>query len=129
MTSTEESHLHLEECIAALNEAWRILQLLKTVQNKSAIDGAAYRYALIAYARPYTRSDGEHKKGRNPYLLDEPKLSSQDIVLHKRIIDLRHQVLAHSDLTIKDASVYVDRYGGVPQAIICSNSDPVFPEI
>ena len=129
MTSNEESHLHLEECISALNEAWRILQQLKSSTAKSPIHYAAYRYALIAYARPYTRSDGEHKKGRNPYCLKEPKLSPQDIILHKSIIDLRHHVLAHSDLTIKDARVYVDRFGGLPQAIISSNCDPVCPEI
>ena len=129
MTPKEEQHVHLEECIWSLNEAWSILQALRATTDKTAIHAAAFRYALVAYARPYTRSDGEHKKGRDPYILQAPKLTPQDVALHGQILDLRRQVLAHSDLTVKQASVYVGRYAGHARTIIASNSLPSFPDI
>lgn len=129
MTPKEEQHAHLEECIGSLNEAWTILQALRATTEKTAIHAAAFRYALVAYARPYTRSDGEHRKGRDPYILQAPNLTPQEVELHGQIINLRSQVLAHSDLTVKQASVYVGRYAGDASTIIVSNSLPSFPDI
>jgi hypothetical protein len=129
MTPKEEQHVHLEECIWSLNEAWRILKELRATTQKTALHAAAFRYALVAYTRPYTRSDCEHRKGRNAYLLPDPKLTPHEVALHEQILNLRHQVLAHSDLTIKQAAVYVGRCGDKPRTIIASNSLPAFPEI
>ena len=129
MTPTQEHYVHFEECICSLNEAWRILQDLRATTDRTAVHVAAFRFALVAYARPYTRSDGEHRYGRNAYTLPVPKLSPEGLSLHQQILDLSRQVLAHSDLTVKQASVYVGRYGGQASACITSNCLPVFPEI
>jgi hypothetical protein len=129
MTPAEENFVHLDECIRNLNEAWYILQEIRAVTKGTAIHAAAFRYALIAYARPYTSSDGEHQKGRKAYKLSLPKLSTEEQKLHNQIIDLRHKVLAHSELIVKQAKVYAGRYGGRAKAIIVSNGLPQFPEI
>ncbi len=129
MTPQEEQYVHLEECIWSFNEAWRILNEVRAATTKTAIHAAAYRYALVAYARPYTRSDGEHKKGRNPYLLSPLPLTAEDDALHHQILNLRRQVLAHSDLTVKQAAVYPARFGGQASICVASNSIPTFPEI
>lgn len=129
MTPEEEAHLHLEECINGLNESWSILQELRSANANSAIFAGAYRYALIAYTRPYTRSDGEHKKGRSGYIRPKPNLSQEELTLHQRIIDLRHDFLAHADLDAMKASVYVGRFGGVAQSIIGYSAVPDFPQI
>jgi hypothetical protein len=67
----------------------------------------AVAFALVQYAKPYTRSDGAHKHGRQGYALPEPEFSADDLELHRRMLNLRRQVLTHSDLTLKEASVYV----------------------
>lgn len=129
MTPKVEQYVHLEECIRSLDEAWGILHDIQATTLRTAIQAAAYRYALVAYARPYTRSDGEHKKGRDPYVLPTPTLTPEDEILHQRILDLRKHVLAHSDINVKKANVYVGRYGGRAHVCIASNSLPDFPAI
>jgi hypothetical protein len=128
MSPAEENFVHLDECVRSLNEAWHILQEIRVATNRTAIHSAAFRYALIAYARPYTRSDGEHQKGRKAYKLAPPMLSKEELLLHDQILDLRHKVLAHSELIVKQASIYVGRYGGLAKANIATNGHPQFPE-
>ena len=129
MSPAEENFVHIDECVRSLNEAWYVLQEIRAVTKGTAIHAAAFRYALIAYARPYTRSDGEHQKGRKAYKLARPKLLTEELLLHDQIIDLRHKVLAHSEIIVKQAKVYAGRYGGRAKAIIVSNGLPEFPEI
>ncbi len=129
MTANEEHYVHYVECIDSLNRAWAILQDLRMSEHKTAIHAAAFRYALVEYAKSYTRSDGIHKHGRNAYKLAEPTLSPGDLSLHRRILDLRNQVLAHSDLTLKEAVVYLGRYGGRASVGLASDGRPPFPGI
>ncbi|MEY3898175.1 MAG: hypothetical protein RLZZ214_3696 [Verrucomicrobiota bacterium] len=132
MTTKQEEYVHYDECIASLNRAWWILQKLRETQQRDAITAAAFRFALVEYAKPYTSSDGVHRnrKNRNSYkLLPPPSLSTEDLKLHKHILTLRDQVLAHSDLTWKDAAVYINRYGGELHAIIASNKELLIPDI
>lgn len=132
MTTKQEEYLHYDECIASLNRAWWILQKLRETQQRDAITASAFRFALVEYAKPYTGSDGVHRnrKKRNSYkLLPPPGLSAEDLELHTYILTLRDQVLAHSDLTWKDAAVYINRYGGDLHAIIASNKELPLPDI
>jgi hypothetical protein len=131
MTTSEEEYVHYVECIDSLNRAWWILQELRTTQPKNAITAAAFRLALVEYAKPYKGSDGIHRnrKKRNSYILPTPCLSAEDLALHKQILDLRDQVLAHSDLTLKEAVVYLSRYGGQLSVGIASNSPLPLPDI
>lgn len=129
MTATEEEYVHYVECIDSLNRAWWILQELRATKQKNAITAAAFRFALVEYAKPYTGSDGIHqnRKKRNSYKLRPPSLSAEDLALHQQILDLRDQVLAHSDLTWKEAIVYPGMYGG--HFGIMSNGPLPLPDI
>ncbi len=127
MTPAEEHYVHFAECIESLTSAWRILKELESAP-RGVIRAAAYRMALVEYAKPYKRSDGAHKRGRDGYLLPAPPLTSAELTLHNQILDLRDQVLAHSDLTLKDARVHASRVQGHPFVAIGSNQMPSFPD-
>jgi hypothetical protein len=128
MTPAEERYVHYVECIQSLNTAWRILGELTTVEP-GVIRAAAYRMALIEYAKPYKASFGIHTRGARPYVLKPPpQLSAEDLALHQRILDLRDQLLAHSDLTLKDAVVYASRVRDKPLVAIASSYAPSLPD-
>lgn len=126
MTPAEEHYVHFTECIESLTSAWRILKELHSVAP-GVIRAAAYRMALVEYAKPYKASYGAHKRGRQGYVLPAPSLVSEDLALHTQVLDLRDQVLAHSDLTLKDARVYASRVRGQPLVAIGANQLPSFP--
>ena len=132
MTPEDETYIHLDECIRSLNEAWYVAQEVRRTAQKSAITAAAYRYALVAYARPYTNADGIHRnrKNRNAYKRKTPEgLATEEIALHDEILRLRDKILAHSDLTVKDAKLYVGPYGSKSKAVIGSNIQPSLPDV
>jgi len=129
MTPTEERYVHFVECIQSLNTAWRILGELTTVEP-GVVRGAAYRMALVEYAKPYKASFGVHSRGARPYVLTPPsQLSSEDLALHARILQLRDQLLAHSDLTLKEAAVYASRVHDKPLVSIAYSYPPSFPDV
>ena len=123
MTPAEEDFVHYVESIESLNRAWTILQDLGTVEKPSALHAAAFRLALVQYARPYTRSDGTHARRKLP----APQLPPDLLAVHQKILDLRDQVLAHSDLTIKQAQLHLYSCAGKPHYIISSNCGDEFP--
>jgi hypothetical protein len=124
MTPNEEAYVHYAECINSLNCAWHVLCELRAIDRKTAIHAAAFRFALVEYAKPYTRSDGTFKR----YRLPPPSLPVELLALHQQILDLRDQVLAHSDLTLKEAQVYIASHGDHPLVGVASNSLPTFPD-
>ncbi len=117
MNENEESFIHYAECIDSLNRAWSILHDLRNVNGPSAFHAAAFRYALIEYAKPYTRSDGTMRKRK----LVLPQLSPAHRELHQKILNLRNQVLAHCDLTLKQAKLHIFSVGNAPRYLIASN--------
>jgi hypothetical protein len=116
MTAEHKDFVHYVDCIDSLNRAWSILQDLGKVEHPTAAHAAAFRFALIEYAKPYTRSDGFHGRRKLPPP-DVPEL----LALHKEILDLRDKVLAHSDLTLKQAQLHLHSFNGKPYYIISSN--------
>lgn len=128
MTPNEEAYVHYAECINSLNCAWHVLCELRAIDRKTAIHAAAYRFALIEYAKPYTRSDGTFKSGRNAYKLPPPNLPDESLVLHQQILDLRDQVLAHTDITLKDAQILIASHRDHTFVAVMSNSLPAFPD-
>ncbi len=129
MTTAEEEYVHYTGCCDSLNSTWRILQELLPVEKKAVIYDAAFRFALIEYAKPYKRSDGAHRKGRNGYVLPTPKLPADELVLHKQILDLRDKLLAHSDLTLKGAMVSLARFDGRASICIAQNGPLPLPDL
>ena len=130
MTTSEEQYIHYAECCDSLSRAWLILQDLGgTTDQRATIYDAAFRFALIEYAKPYKRSYGTDKRKRDPHKLPQPILPPKDIELHQQILDLRDQVLAHSDLTWKEAVLSARRFNGRPHAVIGGNSPLSLPDI
>lgn len=116
MSAEYEDFIHYVDCIDSLNRAWSILQDLGKVEQPSAVHAAAFRFALIEYAKPYTRFDGFHGRRK----LSPPNVPEL-LTLHQEILDLRDQVLAHTDLTVKQAQLHLHSFNGKPYYIISSN--------
>jgi hypothetical protein len=111
MTQREENeiYIHFVICIQNLNGAWVILQQIKEGKGESGspvLVAAAFRFALIEYAKPYLRSRGTEVRN---HLLNERFIPSQHIALHRRLVSARNQIHAHSDLTVLDAKLYVEK--------------------
>jgi len=81
--------------------------------------------ALVEYAKPFKQS---HGTGNRRHSLRFPSLSSDDAALHQQLLNLRDQVLAHSDLTVKDAKLYLGQVGEKIMPLIVSNTTPQLPE-
>ena len=137
MTAKEERYVHYVQCCESLNTARCVLLELRTTDKtkRTAIHAAAFRFALVEYAKPYIASrgihssDGSQQKKKKAYKLGPPTLLTEDLTLHKQILDLRDQVLAHSDMTLKDAHVSFARYGGQANVSIGGNCPLPLPDI
>lgn len=103
MTRDEETYVHFVSSSDDLNEAWRILGEIKKAPENPLVS-AAFRYALVAYARPYVSSRGDHSSS---YKLDERFIPLAQRELHRKLIAARHQIHAHSDLTVREAKLHV----------------------
>jgi hypothetical protein len=119
MKDQEERYIHFMNCIQSLNEALRILKSIKQ-ESGNPLVGPAFKFALILYSKPYTTARGNIKAR---YSLGLEHVPTEHQELHKEILAARHQILAHSDLTVEDAQIYVfenknGRYVGVSKNII-----------
>jgi hypothetical protein len=118
MTNQEENFIHFVSCIKWLNTAWWILSEIKAEQGKgNQLAGAAFRFALIEYCKPYKNSRGTTRKN---FKLDMLYIPTHLHPLHKRIVDSRDQIHAHSDLKVTDAKLHIhesqgQRYTLTPQ--------------
>jgi hypothetical protein len=109
MTEKEEEYLYFVSSLDVLNNAWLILQEIKKCKGSSLL-GSAFQFALIEYSKPYKVSIGTvlNSKGKpTSYKLDESYIPDEYIELHKRILDARDQFHAHSDLTVREARLWV----------------------
>ena len=116
MTEQEENFIYFTLCIEWLNNAWRLLQAIQ-MQPKNQLGGAAFRFALIEYCKPYKPSRGSSKQ----FKLDTSLISPVHIALHNRIIASRDQVHAHSDLTVMEAKLHVHEIMGLRYTQISQN--------
>ncbi|WP_158704627.1 hypothetical protein [Ectopseudomonas mendocina] len=125
MTPNDEDYVYFQECLIRLNRAWEIICKLQSTEPRDIIWGAAYQMAIIEYAKPYKESRGT-KKWR--YILPLQNLTETDRLLHDRLLSLRDTFLAHSDITIKDAKVFVGSISENPLPLIISNTEPEMPQ-
>ena len=63
MTDQEEEFVHFVSCIASLNNAWRLINSIKS-ESGNRLVGPAFRYALVEYSKPYRESRGSRRKRR-----------------------------------------------------------------
>ena len=109
MSEQEEKYLHFVSCIDDLNNAWRLLQEIKKCGGNSLVD-VAFQFALIQYSKSYKCAYGSvlNSKGKpTSYKLDESHIPINYAELHSRIISGRDQIHAHSDLTVREAKLYI----------------------
>ena len=122
MTEVEERYVHFVSCIEWLNEAWALLGELRG-NTGAKFAGAAFRFALIQYAKPYKVSHGTQ---RRKLKLDDQFVPAKRRALHERIISRRDQLHAHTDLTVSDAVLYVGEFQGDKRAVLSRNHiDPL----
>jgi len=121
MNSTTEQHeeyIHLESSIDDLNRAWIILnEILKPTIGLLVI--SAFQFAIIEYAKPYLKARGKLRD----YKLDDSCVPSEHKNLHQKLLKMRNTIIAHSDLTIRDAHLHVvdmpsGRFVGTAQNVI-----------
>jgi hypothetical protein len=103
MTHGEEQYIHFASCMDDLNYAWSVLREVREAPD-GFLSGAAFRFALIAYARPYRCSRGEI---RSNYKLDDRFVPIENRELHCRILLARDKTQAHSDIAVKEARLHV----------------------
>lgn len=99
LSPEEERFHHLATCISRLHSALETLRTIKAASPDNPLIPPAFRFALVEYTIPFTRSDGQLKK----YTLDDKYVPPEYLDLHKRIVTARHTVHAHSDLKIMSA--------------------------
>jgi hypothetical protein len=105
MTPQEERYVHFVSSIDNLHKAWHILQEIREYKG-SPLVGPAFQFALVEYSKPYRNSRGTVGKGvKNK--LEDVHIPAKHRELHKRILAARDQIHAHSDLTVKEAKLYV----------------------
>lgn len=122
MTLQEEEYIHFVSSIEDLNRAWGILQEIRKSKDSKLVR-PAFQFALIEYSKPYVSSYGTAKKCHK---LKDDYVPAKYHELHRRILTMRDQILAHSDLTVKEASLYVSKTasGKYPPAIVQNVIDP-----
>jgi hypothetical protein len=105
----EEFH-HLVTCALAV---------LRTIRDVSEhpLAAPAFRYALVEYATPYTRSDGQ--SGRR-FELNNRFVPPEFIELHRRILTARNQIHAHADLRPMQARLTISQAPPGPSISILS---------
>lgn len=122
----DEEYVHYQESITSLNRAWRTLCELEKAPSGNAIWSAAYRMLIVEYCKPFTVSQiNESKRHKLP----PPSLTDDCKKLHARLLDLRNQVMAHSDLTVLDTNVCYDQTAEFPVPLIVKNVLDNFPSV
>lgn len=125
MARDDDAYIHFQECLTSLNRAWAILGKLDGSDVDPVLWTASYHMALIEYAKPFKESRGSNRRRHS---LTLPTLSADDTALHSQLLALRDQVLAHSDLTVKDAKLYPGEVGGKVMPFIASNTAAPLPK-
>lgn len=122
----DEEYIHFQESITSLNRAWRTLCELEKCEPGNAVWSAAYRMVVVECCKPFTKSQINDKER---YKLPFPDVPDESKLQHEKLLMLRHQVMAHSDLSVLDASVSYDKTANFPVPLIAKNVLDGFPSV
>jgi hypothetical protein len=122
----DEEYVHFQESITSLNRAWRTLSELERCPSGNAVWSAAYRMVVVEYCKPFTPSQINRSER---YRLPLPNIPDESKLLHDRLLKLRHEVMAHSDLSALDANVSYDNTAYLSMPLIVKNVFEDFPSI
>lgn len=110
LNETQEKYIHFVNCIDSLSTALRILNKVKE-EKGNPLSYFAFQFALIEYSKSYKDANSAFKneKGKpvKKYKLATDFIPQKSLVLHSKIIDARDKILAHLDLDIRDAKIYI----------------------
>ena len=118
MNSHNEAFVHFDICAERLNSTLLTLNRIKEHCDHPLV-GPAFRFALIEYAMPYTRSDGKAKKRHS---LDTRYVPQELLPLHERLIASRNQIHAHVDLTVLEPTISYHDLDGERLVLIAQNN-------
>ena len=104
MNLQEEQYVHFAYSIENLNTARKILQEIKKSADHPLVN-PAFQFALIEYSKPYRRSRGTIKKEQ--HILGNEHVPVKHSEMHKRILAARDEIHAHTDLTVREATLCV----------------------
>ncbi len=107
--SNSDSFLHAQNCLGDLDDARNVLRAVRD-SDDGLVREAAFKYAVIAYCRAYTTSQG--KEGARRRKLEESYIPDVFRELHQELLRCRNKLYAHSDRDILDAKVSVHEYRG-----------------
>jgi hypothetical protein len=107
--SNSEVFLHVQNCFDDLDDARNVLHAVKD-SDGGLLREAAFKYAVVAYSRAYTASQG--KKGTPRRKLEERYIPDGFRELHDELLHCRDKMYAHSDRDILDAKVSVHEFSG-----------------
>ena len=119
-TQTKEDFLHFAVCLQRLLSALGTLQVIKASPDHP-LAVPAFRFALVEYSMPYTDSRGSEKPY---YKLKDSYVPKEHLALHKKILEARHTLHAHADLTVMSAKVFVTKTRGMPSATVSGQLAP-----
>ena len=114
LTPAEDRFHHLATCISNLQSALETLRTIRDASPDNPLIPAAFRFALVQYASPFTTSQGQTKR----HILDSRHVPPEYVDLHNRIVTARHKVHAHSDLTLANARFKATGTESAPSAEI-----------
>ncbi|MGB3544052.1 hypothetical protein [Rubrivirga sp.] len=119
-TPEEERYVHLQFCSDDLNSAWWLLGEIKR-QGDNPLVGAAFQYAVIAYARPFKTSYGALEP-RTKLRLDPSHVPERYRGLHDRLLTTRDRIIAHRDVGVWNPKLSVfEAHSGRNQAALVYN--------
>ncbi len=107
--SNSEIFLHAQNCLDDLDDARNVLRAVRD-SDIGLIREAAFKYAVVAYCRAYTASQG--KKGTPRRKLEERNIPDGFRELHDELLRCRDKMYAHSDRDIIDAKISVHELRG-----------------
>lgn len=85
-----------------------------STEHSAVLQRAVKVAAIIAYARPFTINKGGDNSLSTPTLKARPDriLDERELVLHKRVIELRNKGVAHSDYELRPTRIVEKRKHG-----------------
>jgi len=72
-------------------------------QTDPGVRASVQRDAIIAYARPFTRTQGKFSKN---YRLEDAEVPQSILSIHNEIMKWRSKIIAHGDIDLKDPQLH-----------------------
>ncbi|MEW6203817.1 MAG: hypothetical protein AB1516_00690 [Pseudomonadota bacterium] len=126
LSPEEEAYFHIVMCLRDLEQCSALLEQLDGEEKLSEVQKAAYKLAIITYAKPFTSAFGVAK---NKYKLGLDIVAKEHLGIHRHLMSLRDQVLAHSDLSPRQAKVFMNSATPDVAAIVSLSGDPRLPQM